>query len=196
MVVLGLSLAGWSYFEMRPVPPTQEPWVEAEVYLPSAPMDSAEDHSELVEEPIDLYPIRPAIGDKIGTITLPSLDLSWPIYEGTDEEQLSQGVGHYRRSVLPGYRDNSVLSGHRTTVFGRLGELEQGDLIHVATSAGRFTYQVESFRIVPRTDRSVIVPTPTAILTLTTCHPFYSLTKTTDAFIVTAELIDFQLTGD
>jgi sortase A len=195
MVVVGLGIATWSYFEMRPLPPTQEPWVAEEMYLPVAPNLAVEEDAEEIEQPVNLYPIKPAIGDKIGTITLPSLGLSWPIYEGTDEEQLSQGVGHYRRSVLPGYRDNSVLSGHRTTVFGRLGELKEGDLIHVATSAGTFTYQVQSFRIVPRTDRSVIVPTPTAILTLTTCHPFYSLSRTTDAFVVTAELVDSQLTG-
>jgi len=143
-----------------------------------------------------LYPTIPATGDKIGTITLPTLDQSWPIYQGTTEDQLAQGVGHFIGSVLPGIRDNSVLSGHRTTVFGRLGELAEGDLINVSTSAGDFTYRVREFRIVPRTSRDVIVPTPSAVLTLTTCYPFDSVGTTTDAFVVSADLIGWRLSGE
>jgi len=195
MVVVGLGLSGWSYYEMRPLPPPQEPEVSglSATTLAAERPDPGADATD--QEPVNLYPIKPNMGDKIGTITLPSLALSWPIFEGTTENELAQGVGHFRRSVLPGYRDNSVLSGHRTTVFGRLGELEVGDLIHVKTSAGEFTYQVSSFRIVERTDRTVIVPTSEAILTLTTCYPFYSLVQTTEAFVVSAELIGSVLAG-
>ncbi len=198
VIMAGGSVMMWAFFVMQPTPPHQEEPVlgmtQTQVELLSAAVQAplAGGNSG---QTADLYPDPIGAGDHLGTITLPSLSLSWPIFEGTTEDELSRGVGHYVGSVMPGVIDNSVLSGHRTTVFGKLGELEEGDLIHVATSAGTFTYQVQSFRIVPRTDRSVIVPTPTAILTLTTCHPFYSLTRTTDAFIVTAELVDSQLTG-
>jgi sortase A len=145
-------------------------------------------------EPV-LYSAKPRNGSKVGTITLPTLDLSWPIFEGTSDHQLARGVGHYRGSVLPGMPDNSVLSGHRTTVFNRLGELKVGDAILVKTSAGTFTYQVRSFRIVKRTNRTVIVPTDTAVLTVTTCYPFNNIGVTDHAFVVSADLIDSQLTG-
>src|SRR5690625_4105601 len=48
------------------------------------------------EEPID-----PAIyedfqeGDTIGLLYIPKLDRRIPIVEGTDEEELAEGVGHY-----------------------------------------------------------------------------------------------------
>lgn len=135
-----------------------------------------------------LYDRKPELDELLGTITLPTLDLSWPIYEGTTNKQLDKGVGHYVNSVLPGMSDNSVLSGHRTSVFNRLGELRIGDEIFVETSAGTFTYRVELTRVVKRTDRTVIVPTPTGILTLSTCWPFNHAGITTQAYIVTATL--------
>jgi sortase A len=147
-----------------------------------------------INESIPLYWVKPDLDEKIGTITLPTLDLSWPIFEGTTDIQLAKGVGHYSDAVLPGMIDNSVLSGHRSTVFNRLVELEKGDLIYVQTLAGTFTYEVQGFRIVKRTDRTVIVSTKTAILTLTTCYPFNFLGKTTEAYIVTAGLINSEIT--
>ncbi len=142
-----------------------------------------------------LYAKRPSYATKIGTITLPTLRLSWAIFEGTSASQLARGVGHYRQSVLPGEKNNSVLSGHRSTVFNRLGELRKNNLIYVKTSAGTFTYRVRSFRIVRRTTRTVIVPTKTAVLTLTTCWPFNHFGTTTQAFIVSADLIASTLSA-
>jgi sortase A len=141
-----------------------------------------------------LYTKRPAIGDKIGTVSFPSLKESWAVHEGTDDNQLRRGVGHFRDSVLPGMVDNTVLSGHRTTVFKKLGRLKVKDLVYVKTSAGVFTYQVRKHRIVKKTDRSVIVPTQTAVLTLTTCYPFNYVGTTTRAYIVTADLVGSKLT--
>jgi len=137
-----------------------------------------------------LYPLTPTQGQKIGTVTFPSLKLSWPIFEGTADSQLAKGVGHYIDSVLPGIKDNTVLSGHRMTVFNRLGELAKGDDVLVKTSAGLFVYEVVSFRIVSRKDRTVIVPTKSAVLTLTTCWPFNHEGKTYQAFIVRAKLVE------
>jgi sortase A len=136
-----------------------------------------------------LYLTKPEVGDRIGSITFPTLDLSWKIYEGTTDAQLAKGVGHYVGSVLPGIKDNTILSGHRTTVFNRLGELNKGDEIYVKTSAGIFTYKVRSFWIVMRNNRNVIRPTWNGVLTLTTCYPFNSLVRNNKAFIVTADLV-------
>jgi sortase A len=143
---------------------------------------------EVTESPSPIYLAGYLEGQKIGTITLPSLKLSWLIYEGTEEAQLSKGVGHYLKSVLPGLSDNTVLAGHRNTVFNRLGELEIGDQIFIKTIAGSFIYEVKEFKVVKRTDKTVIVPTDDATLTLTTCYPFNHIGITTDAFIVTAKL--------
>ena len=119
-----------------------------------------------------LYPIYPVEGDNIGSLIIPALEMELPIFQGTTENELKKGVGHFMESVLPGEKDNSVLSGHRETVFRKLGDLVVGDILVLRTSAGIFTYIVSSTRIVEKDDRTVIVPTDHAVLTLTTCYPF------------------------
>lgn len=140
------------------------------------------------------YSPIPKIGDVIGTISLPSLNEKLPIIEGTDDAELKRGVGHFVGSVLPGMKDNSVLAGHRDSVFSNLGKLALGDPIVVRTTAGQFTYMVVKFRIVMADDRTVIVPTPTAILTLSTCYPFRFIGNAPKRYIVTAQLIQSELT--
>ena len=168
------------------------------VVQPSASPSSAAPNaavvpSEQASVALAVYSRRPHYGNKVGTITLPTLHLSWAIYEGTTDKQLARGVGHFRQSVLPGEKNNAVLSGHRTTVFNRLGQLHKADQIFVKTTAGVFTYRVRSFSIVKRTSRKVIVRTKTAVLTLTTCWPFDHIGTTTQAFIVRADLVASKL---
>eukprot|EP01037_Dinobryon_pediforme_P005853 gene5853-5921_t len=81
------------------------------------------------------------LGEIIGVISIPKLAETYPIVQGTDDKDLKLGVGHYVDSVMPGVKDNSVLSGHRDSVFSKLGQLKKGDLVIVRTSSGTFTYQ-------------------------------------------------------
>lgn len=136
-----------------------------------------------------LYPVRPQIGEEIGKLYIPKLDKSLPIFHGTDEDELEKGVGHYANSVLPGEKDNSVLSGHRDTVFRRLGEVGVGDILTVTTSAGEFSYKVNKVRIVEADDRSVIVPKPSATLTVSTCYPFNYIGDAPQRYILVAHLL-------
>jgi len=106
-----------------------------------------------------LYPVYPAEGDKIGSLTIPALERKLPIFQGTDVKELKKGVGHFAQSVLPGEEDNCVFSGHRETVFRQLDNLKIGDQLIVQTSAGTFTYEVKDTRIVHEDDKTVIVPT-------------------------------------
>jgi sortase A len=191
VVALGLAIALFAIYVVRePLPPQVAPI--------SAPTKTAEPISTNEPTPASTstpefdyakYPNYPSAGARIGTITLPSLKLSWPVFQGTTDAELAKGVGHYAKSVLPGQNDNSVLSGHRTTVFNKLGKLKQGQLILVKTSAGTFTYKVHSSRVVLKTDRTVIVPTKSAVLTLTTCYPFNKLGATDHAYVVSADLV-------
>ena len=136
-----------------------------------------------------LYPEYPAEGDSVGRLSIPALERELPILQGTEEEQLKKGVGHFTQSVLPGEEDNCVLSGHRETVFRELDDLKIGDLLIVETSAGTFTYEVSGTRIVHEDDRTVIVPTDHAVLTLTTCYPFVYVGRAPDRYIVSATLV-------
>ncbi|MBW4083672.1 class D sortase [Paenibacillus sp. S150] len=137
-----------------------------------------------------LYPIRPLEGDVIGKLSIPALQQILPIIHGTDEDELEQGIGHFSQSVLPGENNNSVLSGHRDTVFAKLGELEIGNKLVVETSAGTFTYKISAIRIVHKDDKTIIVPTDHAVLTVITCYPFRFIGAAPDRYILIADLID------
>lgn len=138
----------------------------------------------------ELYPERPKMGDMMGSLSIPKIDANLPIYHGTDEDELEKGVGHFAGSVLPGERDNSVLSGHRDTVFRKLGDVGKGDLLEVTTKAGTFTYKVRKVRIVDADDRTVIVPTPRPTLTVSTCYPFDYIGDAPERYILVADLIE------
>jgi sortase A len=143
-----------------------------------------------------LYPVKPEKGELIGELYIPKLDQTLPIYHGTDEDELEKGVGHFAGSVLPGEKDNSVLSGHRDTVFRQLGKVGKGDLLVAKTSAGEFTYKVKKVRIVDKDDRTVIVPKPKATLTLTTCYPFDYIGSAPERYVLVAELASTKYTAD
>ncbi|GGC95143.1 sortase [Thalassobacillus devorans] len=139
-----------------------------------------------------LYESIPEVGDHMGELIIPKLYTSLPIYHGTDEDELERGVGHFAGSVLPGEQDNTVLSGHRDTVFRRLGEVGVGDELTVRTEAGAFTYRVRKVRIVDQDDRTVIVPKPKATLTVSTCYPFDFIGSAPDRYILIADLIESE----
>jgi len=136
-----------------------------------------------------VYAVYPGEGDNIGSLTIPALKRKVPIIQGTGDKELKRGVGHFTQSVLPGEEDNCVLSGHRDTVFTQIGNLKIGDQLIVQTSAGIFTYEVNGTRIVHKDDKTVIVPTEHAILTMTTCYPFNFIGDAPDRYIVSAALI-------
>lgn len=142
-----------------------------------------------------LYPARPEVGDEIGDLYIPKLDAVLPIYHGTDESELAKGVGHFAGSVLPGEKDNTVLSGHRDTVFRSLGEVGIDDELIVTTAAGTFTYKVRKVRIVDEDDRTVIVPKPRAALTVSTCYPFDYIGFAPERYILEAYLVESEVTG-
>ena len=100
---------------------------------------------------------------------------------------------HFVQSVLPGQEDNCVISGHRETVFSKIGKLKIGDELILKTSAGTFTYAVSGTRIVDEDDRTVIVPTDHAVLTMSTCYPFDPLATLSERYIVSANLMKIEL---
>ncbi|MCP1492561.1 sortase A [Peribacillus frigoritolerans] len=138
---------------------------------------------------LELYEERPETGDLMGELYIPKIEATLPIYHGTDEDELEKGVGHYAGSVLPGEKDNSVLSGHRDTIFRDLGEVGEGDLLIAKTEAGTFTYKVRKVRIVDADDRTVIVPKPKATLTVTTCYPFSYIGSAPERYVLVADLL-------
>jgi len=137
-----------------------------------------------------IYTVNPSEGDNIGTILIPALKREIDIFQGTGADELRKGVGHFTQSVLPGVKDNCVLSGHNDSAFTKLDSLKIGDLIIIQTAAGEFTYKINGTRIVDKDDKTVIVPTNEATLTLTTCYPFVIIGPAPERYIVSAQLIN------
>ncbi|MBZ9687002.1 class D sortase [Clostridium estertheticum] len=197
-LVLGLGCISWSLFSIwtqshyTGYDATSSDLIPATFFVDQSKLKG--DNTTPVEsDPIlshkSLYPLYPTEGDNIGSLTIPALKRKLPIFQGTGSKELTKGVGHFLQSVLPGENDNCVLAGHRDTVFRQLGNLKIGDKLIVQTSAGVFTYEVSGTRIVHEDDKTVIVPTDHAVLTVTTCYPFDAIGNAPDRYIVSAALI-------
>jgi len=153
------------------------------------PLEKPIDKPVIPVTPAVVFPLDPEPGDHFGDMTIPILGIKVPLIEGTDFNALEKGVGHYINSVMPGVVDNCVLAGHRDTVFKELGELQLEDQLIVTTAAGTYTYIISDIRIVDADDLTVIVPSKTAILTLSTCYPFNTPGYYPQRYIVSADLI-------
>lgn len=175
ILALGLGFVGWAAVNILTQPPSQ--------------ITPEDEEAESAEDTVQTEPVTLNEGDVLGSLSIPSLDETLPIVEGTSGDDLKKGVGHYIQSVLPGKNDNCVLSGHRDTVFANLEGLGMGDLLIVQTSDGTFTYKVSDIRIVDKDDRTVIVPTDHAVLTLTTCYPFLFIGDAPNRYIISSDLV-------
>ncbi|MFV0258934.1 MAG: class E sortase [Acidimicrobiales bacterium] len=128
----------------------------------------------------------PITGDVFAVLYVPRFGLEGrPVVEGTGDDDLQRGVGHYEGSAMPGEVGNLALAGHRVTYgrpFNRIAELEPGDPLVVETASGWYLYRVTTYEIVPPTRTEVVAPVPgdpaavptAQLITLTSCHPQYS----------------------
>jgi sortase A len=138
---------------------------------------------------VEIHPAALNSGTYLGVIQIASLKMKVNLYEGTESNALSRGAGHYVKSVMPGESDNSVIAGHRDTVFAPLGKIKIGAPIVITTRHGTFTYRVTGTRIVDKNDRTVIVPTESATVTLSTCYPFRFIGDAPQRFVVSALMV-------
>ncbi|WP_043934185.1 class D sortase [Bacillus sp. EB01] len=132
--------------------------------------------------------LKPGFGDVVGILDIPAIESELAIVEGTDPNDLKKGVGHYKGSYYPGENGQIVLSGHRDTVFRRLGELEIGDSLHVKMPHGDFAYEITRTKIVDADDTSIItLQREEEELIVTTCYPFRFVGNAPDRYIIYAK---------
>lgn len=124
------------------------------------------------EHVIDKSKFDPKPNDVIGMLQIPKLEAELPIIEGTDEEMLERGVGHYSGTAFPMDNEQILLSGHRDTVFRDFDKLSVGDHFIVKLPYGTFEYEIKSTDIVDKDDTSVIRSMGTEVLVISTCYPF------------------------
>lgn len=115
----------------------------------------------------------------MGSIQIPNIDVDLPIYHGTDDKELSKGVGHLQFSSLPvgGKNTRALLSAHRglptSKLFTRLDELKEGDYFFISICNQKLAYQVNKIeKIKPEeVDKLDIVPNED-LVSLITCTPY------------------------
>lgn len=120
----------------------------------------------------------PAVGDPVAKIEIPRIGITRTVVEGVSVRELKRGPGHYPSSPLPGQKGNVAIAGHRTTYgqpFHNVDKLQPGDQIITTTVQGTFVYVVDSLEIVKPYETSVLDDKGDNRLTLTACHPKYSL---------------------
>ncbi len=116
----------------------------------------------------------------VGRIRIPRIGLNSVVVNGTDAASLRKGPAIYDGKPFAGAPGTVAIAGHRTTYgapFRRIDELRPGNQIVVEMPYGRFVYRVQSTRIVPPTEVSVVRRVSYDRLVLSACHPLYSAAK-------------------
>ena len=123
----------------------------------------------------------------IAVLRIPSIQLTAPVFDGTDDLTLNRGLGRIAGTGMPG-DGNLGIAGHRDGFFRSLKDIAPGDPIEITTHSETDTYVVERTEIVSPDNVSVLNPQPKALLTLVTCYPFYFVGDAPRRFIVEASL--------
>ncbi len=126
-------------------------------------------------------------------IKIPKIDVDLPIYHGTSDAVLQQGVGHLEGTALPvgGPTTHTVLTGHRglakAELFNNLDQLQPGDTFTIEVWGEVLTYRVSETTVVQPDETESLYPVfGKDLATLITCTP---LGINTHRILVTGERI-------
>ena len=115
----------------------------------------------------------------MGSIEIPAIECTLPIYHGTGEAVLQNAVGHLEWSSLPvgGQSTHCVLSGHRglpsAKLFTNLDRLALGDTFRLRILDEVLTYEVDQLLTVEPQETAALQIVPGQdYCTLVTCTPY------------------------
>lgn len=116
----------------------------------------------------------------IGTIEIPKIDVNLPIYHGTDDDVLSNGIGHIQTSSFPvgGINTRTVVSGHRglpnAKLFTRLDELVKNDLFYFKVGGETLAYKIYKIEVVKKDEAPDVIGIEEGkdLATMITCTPY------------------------
>lgn len=138
-------------------------------------VDDENENNEQGESYVDLL----NIGESLGYITIPKIDVNFPIYNGTSQDVLSKGVGHMEQSSYPlgGVSTHCVLTGHRglpsAVLFTDLDKLEIGDEFYLHVLDEILAYKVDQIKVVePNESGDLEIIDGKDYCTLVTCTPY------------------------
>ena len=118
------------------------------------------------------------IGNTMGYISIPRIKVELPIYHGTSDNVLKNGVGHLEGTSLPigGKNTHCVLAGHTGLasgkIFDNIDKLEFGDIFYIKVLDKTLEYKVVNIIKVDPNDTEAIKLDPEKdYVTLVTCTP-------------------------
>ncbi|WP_290491013.1 MULTISPECIES: class C sortase [unclassified Aerococcus] len=130
----------------------------------------------------------------IATMSIPAIDLNYPIYDGANDENLYNGLARVDGTSYPvgGINTNSVIAGHNGLAgkiyFSDVDELVNGDTIQIQNQQETLTYEVYNTAIIKPDEVSALAIIPGQdTLTLLTC---IFLPHGVDRYLVYAKRID------
>lgn len=175
----------------EPAPTTAAPTDEAAFLVPVEPATS---EPQLAETPY----APPLIPDRI---EIPVIGLDAPVISSANQLVEINGqvfqqwqapseyaAGWHFSSAYLGSPGNTVLDGHHNiygSVFARLIDLSEGDVIHVSSGSAIFSYEIANKMLLPERDQDIsvrldnarwLLPSNDERLTLITCWPAWSNT--------------------
>ncbi len=139
----------------------------------------AQYQSDINYENPDYWGTLDQIDGIMGVIEIPSINVTLPIYHGTDEAVLQKGAGHLEGSALPtgDLGNHTVITGHTglptATLFTDLDELALGDQFSLDVLDQVFTYEiVDIFVVLPSETDQLVAQPGRDLVTLVTCTPY------------------------
>lgn len=114
-----------------------------------------------------------------GSVLIPALNLSMPLFHTTEDVALMSGVGHLEGTSLPigGASTHTVVSAHSgmtgMTAFDELESLKVEDIFGIKIMGDIYAYQVYDIEVVePHETDSLQIQPGEDIATLVTCTPY------------------------
>lgn len=117
--------------------------------------------------------------EMIGYIEIEKISLTLPIYHGTSEKVLENGVGHLEWSFFPigGKGTHSILTAHNglegKKLFDDIEKLEIGDRFSIGVLDEKLEYEIDKIDVILPENIDVIEINPSEeYVTLITCTPY------------------------
>ena len=131
---------------------------------------------------------------QIGTVNIPSIGCSLPVYHSGDDDMLVKGAVHLAGTAFPigGKSTHSIISAHTAypgkIFFDRLTDVEVGDEFSITVLGNTLYYKCIDINVVLPSDTSHLgVEKGRDLVTLVTCTPY---SVNTHRLLVTGERIE------
>lgn len=136
---------------------------------------------EKTDSSLDVAKIE--LGDPVGVLTIPSISLKLPIYDGTSDKILENGVGITEGTgdITGGNGKNPLIAGHsglyKDNLFDDLPSVKKGEKFYIKVDGEQHAYQIDRIEEVQKDELqrnfvTYLEPNPNEDrVTLMTCTP-------------------------